>query len=44
LTSKSKIPPQLGGAVHEPRKRVADRVQMFGFHGSMLSSMDDRAL
>jgi hypothetical protein len=37
LTSKSKIPPQLGGPLAQTLDRVADRVDLFGFHGALLS-------
>src|SRR6185369_10229096 len=36
FTSKSKIPPQLGGALREVGERVGDDVDFVGFHGHVL--------
>jgi hypothetical protein len=37
FASKSKIPPQIGGAYPQIRKRGGDLVQLFGFHGRHFS-------
>jgi hypothetical protein len=36
LISKSKIPPQVGGAGGQVREAVGDDIELFGFHGGWL--------
>jgi hypothetical protein len=40
LASKSKIPPELCSAVLDVLQALGDEIDLFGFHGSPLKSVD----